>query len=126
MERMKNSQGMQAERSARARQLATSDRSVEVMTIQCPHSHHLGRIFDTPDGPVIEMNLNRRSHGRLDLHSDPHGVDKPSLWHDFLHPSGDPALDDVIPTGCACGDRLLSRSTIAEWMDDHESRVIVE
>lgn len=123
---MKEAQGIQYERNARARALAESDKAVETMTIQCPRSHHLGRVFDTPDGPVIEMNLNRRSHGRLDLHSDPHGVDEPSLWHDFLHPSGDPATDDAIPTGCACGDRLLSRAAITEWIHDHESRVIIE
>lgn len=117
---------MQAERNARARKLAKSDEATEVMTIQCSRSHHLGRVFQTPDGPIIEMILNRRSHGRRDLHSDPHGVDEPTLWHDILMPSGDPALDDAIPVGCACGDRLLSRIAIGEWVSDHESRVTVD
>ena len=117
---------MQAERNARARELAESDEATEVMTIQCPRSHHLGRVFQTPNGPVIETHLNRRSHGRRDLHSDPHGVDEPTVWHDILLPSGDPALDDAIPVGCACGDRLLSRSAISDWVFEHEPRVIVE
>ena len=117
---------MQAERTARARSLAQSGDSIETMTIQCARGHHLGRIYQTSAGPVIETQLNRRSHGRRDLHSDPHGVDEPTLWHDFVFPSGDPAVDDAIATGCACGDRLLSRTAIAEWIGDHEPRVIID
>jgi len=128
---MRESQGMQARRNAVAASAVESAGAEEIMTIQCARSHHLARVFQTPEGTIIEANLNRRSHGRRDLHSDPHGVDEPSLWWDFVDPGQgpdpvDPAVDDLIPVGCACGDRLLSRSAIAEWIDDHDPRVTVD
>lgn len=129
--KMRESQGMQASRNALAASAVESAGANEIMTIQCPRSHHLARVFQTSEGMIIEANLNRRSHGRRDLHSDPHGVDEASLWWDFVDPGHgpapvDPAVDDMIPVGCACGDRLLSRSAIADWITEHTPRVIVD
>lgn len=98
----------------------------EALTIQCSRGHHLARVLDTSDGPVIETRLTRRSHGRRDLHSDPHGVDEPTLWHDLLDPTGDPFVDDVIRAGCACGDYTLSRAQVIEWLSDPSPRVLLQ
>lgn len=122
---------MQAPRNAQAQRAAKSVEAAPIMTIQCAHGHHLGRVIDTTHGLVIETALHRRSHGRRDLHSDPHGVDEPSLWWDFLEPdqsspSGDPFVDDTIPVGCACGDRVLSRATIDTWVREGDHRPIID
>jgi hypothetical protein len=123
---MRESQGSQAERRARARALAQESSVTEALTIQCSRGHHLARVLDTSDGPVIETRLTRRSHGRRDLHSDPHGVDEPTLWHDLLDPTGDPFVDDVIRAGCACGDYTLSRAQVIEWLSDPSPRVLLQ
>lgn len=126
MSGMKESQGMAADRHALAEQAGESAAATEVLSIQCARSHHLGRVVQTPSGLVVQTQLHRRSHGRADLHSDPHGVDEPSLWWDLLAPIDDPAPDDAIPAGCACGDYLLSREQITEWLAGSSPRVLLD
>jgi hypothetical protein len=118
-------QGMAAERVRLAESAARAADARELMTIQCERGHHIARILDTTEGTVIETRLNRRSHGRRDLHSDPHGVDHPTLWWDFVTPTDDPAPDDVVPAGCACGDHTLSRARITDWIASGTPRVLV-
>ena len=123
---MKAEQGMSALREPRAREAALAPDARVVLMIQCARAHHVARVLHTSAGLVVESHPNRRSHGRRDLHSDSHGVDRTPSWCDLLDPADDPAPGDAMPAGCACGDRMLSRRAVADWIAQGESRVIVD
>ena len=117
---------MHALREPKARRAAAAEQARTILMIGCARSHHLARVWDTGEGLVVETNLHRHSHGRRDLHSDAHGVDRESRWFDLLSPDDDTSPADALPCGCACGDRTLSRSAVREWIAQRESRVVLD
>lgn len=123
---MRESQGDRPPRQAAAIRAAQSPAAMEVMTIQCSRSHHLARVVSTPEGDVIETLLAHHSHGRRDLHSDTHGVDHPNRWRDLLEAGDEGEAIEMIPVGCACGERRLSRADVIDWRRSGDSRIILE
>jgi hypothetical protein len=93
--------------------------------VNCPHSHHLAVVIDTPEGLVYRSTVHGRSHGHADRVDTPHRPDDEREYVDLLLPAGG-QVEDALPAWCDCGQRLLSRTAVAGWVAARERRVVVD
>lgn len=82
----------------------------EVLSVQCPHSHHVGAVYETTAGPVYRSITGPHAHGRMDRpdvahHGAHHGVR-------YVELLDDPEADEALAGWCACGPWELSRADI--------------
>jgi hypothetical protein len=96
-----------------------------VLHVNCPRSHHLAVVIDTPEGLVYRSTVHGRSHGHADRVDTPHHPHDEREYLDLLLPAGGEA-DDALPAWCDCGQRLLSRTAVAGWIAARERRVVVD
>lgn len=117
------------ERAAREayESLGKSPSEKALTTIHCSNGHSLGAVYDTEGGRVFRSVPARRSYGQKDLPSSRHtGTDEGRAWFDWLDAGDDPMVEEEMPSGCACGGYLVSRSLLASQIAQGEKRVIVE
>lgn len=96
-----------------------------VLHVNCPQSHHLAVVVDTPEGLVYRSTVHGRSHGHADRVDTPHAPHAEREYIDLLLPAGGQA-DDALPAWCDCGQRLLSRAAVASWISAGERRVVID
>jgi len=96
------------------------------LRIQCARSHHVAAVYATDVGLVYVAPVRARSHGAHDLPDEPHGNQDPHRWFDLLAAGEGPTVDDALPAWCNCGHRTLSRTTVLEWLDSGEHRVVID
>jgi hypothetical protein len=82
----------------------------EVLSVQCPHSHHVGAVYETAAGLVYRSMTGPHAHGRMDRpdvahHGSHHGVE-------YVELLDDPQADEALPGWCDCGPWQLSRADI--------------
>jgi hypothetical protein len=102
-----------------------------ILAVRCARAHHVAVVYASPDGLVYAAtDLQRHSHGDRDRfdshHREPgHGHAGRQPWVDFLLSGADPDVDDVLPAGCECGRRTLSRAALAQAIREGERHVVV-
>lgn len=100
-------------------------RDARLLSVQCTNGHHVAQVYRTPEGPVVQTRLGRRSHGDRDFVDTRHrGGRDEQHWTDFVEPL--PFADDTIHAWCDCGPWTLSRSEIMAWIAAEERRVVLE
>lgn len=104
--------------------LGGSRSEAALLHVNCPASHHLATVFDTSAGPVYLATVHGRSHGRRDRADTPHHPHDEALYVDLLEPRA--TTDDALPAWCDCGQRSLSRASVAAWVAAGERRVVVD
>jgi hypothetical protein len=82
----------------------------EVLSVQCPHSHHVAAVYETPTGLVYRSITGPHAHGRQDRpdvahHGSEHGVE-------YVEMLDSDQAEDVLPGWCACGPCSLSRTDL--------------
>lgn len=82
----------------------------EVLSVQCPHSHHVAAVYETPSGLVFRSISGPHAHGRQDRpdvahHGSTHGVE-------YVEVLDSDQADDALPGWCACGTWSLSRTDL--------------
>lgn len=117
------------ERSQQAEQawqrLPSGGSEQAALRIMCAASHHVATVYRTDAGLVYRSEIRRHSHGDRDLPDTPHGTSEPKPWFDLLEiPDAD--ADDGLPAWCECGQRLLSRQAVRQWVADGEHRVVLD
>lgn len=103
-------------------ELPHGGRNALVLDVQCHEGHHLAKVFRTGAGPIVLTTVRPHSHGQRDLPDVPHGADGSRRFLDLLDA---PDEDDTVPAWCDCGQRVLSRADMREWMVAGEKRVVV-
>lgn len=107
--------------------LGPSPSEKALVTVHCSKAHHLGAVYDTPEGRVFKSVLSSRSHGRKDLPDTGHnGTRNGRDWFDLLDAGDDPLIADELQSGCDCGPYQLSRKLLVQQIAAGEKRVIVE
>lgn len=96
-------------------------REALLMQVQCPHGHHLAKVYDTTMGLVVATRLRARSHGHRDLPDRPHAPASMPEFFDLLDEG-----DGEIPAWCDCGHRTMARRELQAWLASGERRVIVD
>lgn len=80
-----------------------------LLRVRCASSHHVAAVFDTPVGPVFESVVGPHAHGGHDfVDTAHHGTHRGSRYTDLLEAGR--FSDDLVPAGCECGTRELSRA----------------
>ncbi len=79
------------------------------LNVQCPRSHHVAAVFDTPAGLVYRAITGPHAHGSKDFVDTAHHAASRGHPHvDLLTPG--PMAEDGLPAWCDCGSWTLSRS----------------
>jgi hypothetical protein len=90
--------------------LGSGRAAAELMSVQCPRSHHLAAVYATESGPVVLTHPAGHAHGSKDFvdtgHRAPRRADRPDLL------DAGSGADDVIPGWCDCGPHSLSRTDL--------------
>lgn len=84
----------------------------EVLSVQCPHSHHVAAVYETPTGLVYRSSTGPHAHGRHDRpdvahHGSTHGVE-------YVEMLDSDQADEVLPGSCDCGPWSLSRADLLD------------
>jgi hypothetical protein len=82
------------------------------LSIQCPHGHHVGAVYETEVGLVLHAVTGPHAHGSKDFvdtahHGGSHGTE----YVDLLQAAS--STDDRLPAWCDCGSWTLSRAEVA-------------
>ncbi|MEZ5152875.1 hypothetical protein ACWDTG_22195 [Rhodococcus zopfii] len=89
-----------------------------VLKVRCPASHTVAAVYKTTEGPVVVSASGPGGRGSRDREATGHHGDKlDSEFVDTLEATQ--FEDDVIPAGCACGPRTLSRKKLQDAVASH-------
>ncbi|MEZ5097781.1 MAG: hypothetical protein R2731_17900 [Nocardioides sp.] len=104
-------------RRAAAQALANLDGSRsdhQLVSLQCPHGHHVAAVVATPAGLVYVTRIGPHGHGSRDfVDTGHHGARGGDEYADLLAPSREAAAE--LPAWCDCGPRTLSRDEVAGY-----------
>jgi hypothetical protein len=93
-------------------------RDARRLSIQCPHGHHVGAVYDTEAGLVLHALSGPHAHGAKDyVDTAHHGGPRGTEYADLLDAAW--AGDDALPAWCDCGSRTLSRAEVVREVGRH-------
>lgn len=89
-----------------------------VLKVRCPKGHTLAAVYKTSVGEAVVSRSGPGGRGNRDRVSTAHnGRSLNSEFVDTLEATQ--FEDDVIPSGCACGPRTLSRKKMQDAVANH-------
>ena len=82
----------------------------QVLSVQCPRSHHVAAVFETSTGLVYRSITGPHAHGRQDRqdvahHGSTHGLE-------YVEMLDSDQADEALPGSCDCGPWSLSRTDL--------------
>ncbi|WP_245545891.1 sigma 54 modulation/S30EA ribosomal C-terminal domain-containing protein [Nocardia higoensis] len=90
-----------------------------LLTVRCPHNHHVAAVLDTAQGPVYRSVVGSHAHGERDFVDTGHGAhQRGTVYADLL--SAEDPRDDALPGGCECGPSTLSRARLQQMIAEGE------
>lgn len=93
-----------------------------LVSLQCPHGHHVAAVVETPAGAVYVTRIGPHGHGSRDfVDTGHHGAPGGDEYADLLAPS--PEADDALPAWCDCGPRTLLRAEVAGYVASRQRTV---
>lgn len=102
-------------------QLGAERRKHVVLRVRCGRSHHVASVYDTDAGRVVATQVGMRAHGSRDFVDQAHHGTRPPGFIDLLE--ADTFTEDLLPAGCECGARSLSRTELRHSIES-EQRVL--
>ncbi|HKY58974.1 MAG TPA: hypothetical protein VJL80_13115 [Aeromicrobium sp.] len=95
----------------------------EVLLVECRQGHRVAAVYETSVGAVFVSRIGPHAHGDMDLPDTGHRVERPG--EEFVDTLEAQFADDGLPAWCDCGNRTLSRSSLADDIAANRRTVLV-
>lgn len=96
----------------------------EVLLVECRQGHRVAAVYETSVGAVFVSRIGPHAHGDMDLPDTGHRVERPG--EEFVDTLEAQFADDGLPAWCDCGNRTLSRSSLADDIAANRRTVLVD
>lgn len=96
----------------------------EVLLVECRQGHRVAAVYETSVGTVFVSRIGPHAHGDMDLPDTGHRVERPG--EEFVDTLEAQFADDGLPAWCDCGNRTLSRSSLADDIAANQRTVLVD